>query len=79
MLIFTCRAAGSNSTADISDVRPPAQSNMGNLGNQPSILAVLSNSVFSCVIATPCRVHKSRAKEVKMNGYNKDHLPTPIR
>lgn len=48
-------AAGSRPTADISEVRPPTQSNMGNLANHPSILAVLSNREFCCVIATPCR------------------------
>lgn len=51
---LTWRDAGSRPTADISDVLPPTQSNIGNLANQPSILAVLSNKEFSCVIATPC-------------------------
>jgi hypothetical protein len=44
---LTCNAAGSKPTADISDVLPPTQSNMGNLANHPSILAVLSNKEFS--------------------------------
>lgn len=50
---ITCSAAASKPTADISEVLPPTQSNMGNLANQPSILAVLSSNEFSCVIATP--------------------------
>lgn len=58
--LLTCRAAGSNPTADISDVRPPTQSNMGNLANQPSILAVLSNKEPSCVMATPCQFQESQ-------------------
>lgn len=57
---LTWSAAGSRPTADISEVLPPTQSNIGNLANQPSILAVLSNNEFSCVMATPWReIHKS--------------------
>lgn len=56
---LTCNAAGSNPTADNSDVLPPTQSNIGNRSNHPSILAVLSNREFSWVIATPCKTDVS--------------------
>jgi hypothetical protein len=44
---LACNAAGSKPTADISEVLPPTQSNIGNRANHPSILAVLSNREFS--------------------------------
>ena len=56
---LTCNAAGSKPTADISEVLPPTQSNIGNRANHPSILAVLSNREFSWVIATPCKTDRA--------------------
>ncbi|MFS7968105.1 hypothetical protein Hanom_Chr09g00793631 [Helianthus anomalus] len=59
--VAECTWWSSRPTADISDVLPPTQSNMGNLANHPSILAVLSNNEFSCVIATPyCIISNSK-------------------
>ena len=54
-----CKAAGKSPTAESSEVRPPTQSDIGNVVIQPSDLANLSSWLSTPVMAIACLAKSS--------------------